>query len=165
MLSRTVVVSLLLVFATAGSAFGQAGTAVITGSVTDPTGAAVVGAKIEVRDPLTGFVRGTVTNETGNYNLPGLRPSTYEITMEAAGFRRYHQPGFRLEVGQSARVDVGLEVGQMSEQIEVRGAAQLLSSEHATVGSVIDQRKILDLPLNGRNFVSLALLVPGVNTG
>jgi len=164
-LSRSLVVSFVLSVATAGSVFGQAGTAVITGTVTDPSGAAIQGAKVEVRDPLTGFVRETVTNETGNYNLPGLRPSTYGITVEAGGFRRYHQPDFYLEVGQAARVDVHLEVGQITEQIEVRGAAQLLSTEHATVGAVIDKKKILDLPLNGRNFVSLALLVPGVNSG
>src|SRR5207237_624817 len=92
-------------------------------------------------------------------------PAIYDVTAEAAGFRRHQQREFRVEVDQVARLDIRLEIGQIAEQIEVRGSAQMLHTENATVGAVIDQKKILDLPLNGRNFVGLALLVPGVNSG
>ncbi len=145
--------------------WGQAGTATVTGEVTDPTGAAIQGAKVSLRDASTGFVRETVTNETGNYSLPGLRPGTYDITAESQGFRRHSQKDFHVEVDQIARLDIRLEIGQLTEQVEVTGTAQLLHTETSTIGAVIDKKKILDLPLNGRNFVQLALLVPGVNTG
>src|SRR6266849_6782122 len=145
--------------------FGQSGTATITGVVTDTTGATMNGVKVIARDPDTGFSRETVTNETGNFNMPGLRPSSYDVTAEIAGFRRYSMKEFRVEVDQTARIDIQMEVGQVTEQIEVKGTAQLLHTENATIGAVIEQRRILELPLNGRNFAALALLVPGVNSG
>src|SRR5262249_46507045 len=89
----------------------------------------------------------------------------YEISIEFPGFHRYHQTGFRIEVDQAARLDAQLQLGQLSEQIEVQGATQLLHTENATLGAVIENRKIVDLPLNGRDFMRLALLVPGVNSG
>jgi hypothetical protein len=164
MLSRMqrMVVGTLL---TGGVLFGQAGSGTITGTVTDPSGAAIVGAIVTAREPETALTRTTHSNETGNYNLPGLRPATYDVTVESAGFKRHSQTGFRLEVDQTARLDIQLQVGQVAEQIEVTGTAQLLHTENATVGAVIEQRKITDLPLNGRDFTQLALLVPGVATG
>lgn len=143
----------------------QSGTATLTGSVVDQSGAVMEGVKVTVRDSDTGFTRETVTNETGNYSMPGLRPGTYTITLEKEGFKRSQQPGFRLEVDQTARLDIQMGLGQVAETVEVKGTAQLLHTENATVGSVIESKKIVDLPLNGRNFVQLALLVPGVNTG
>jgi len=145
--------------------FGQSGTATITGVVTDSTGAAMNRVKVIARDPNTGFARETLTNDTGNFNMPGLRPSSYDVTAEIPGFRRYRMSDFRIEVDQTARVDIQMEVGQVTEQIEVKGTAQLLHTENATIGAVIEKRRILELPLNGRNFASLALLVPGVNSG
>ena len=143
----------------------QSGDATITGAVTDPSGAAIIGATVNVRDAATGFTRATTSNETGNYNLPNLRPGTYTLTVDASGFRHYLQTGFQVEVSQTARLDIQMQLGQTSEVVEVRAAAQLLHTENATVGSVIDTKKIVELPLNGRNFVQLALLVPGVNPG
>ena len=147
------------------AALAQSGRATITGNVTDQSGAAIQGAKIAVRDPATGFLRETVTNESGLYSIPGLRPATYDIAAESTGFRRHSQTGFTVEVDQIARLDIQLQVGDVLQEVKVTSAAQLLHTESATVGALIDQRKILDLPLNGRNFVQLALLVPGVNTG
>ncbi len=120
--------------------FGQSGTATITGVVTDTTGATMNGVKVIARDPDTGFSRETVTNETGNFNMPGLRPSSYDVTAEIAGFRRYSMKEFRVEVDQTARIDIQMEVGQVTEQIEVKGTAQLLHTENATIGAVIEQR-------------------------
>ena len=162
--TRVLVVAAISIWLAAGI-YGQAGTATITGTVTDQSGAAILDAKVVARDPQTGSTRETVTNESGNFNMPGMRPSTYEITVESQGFRRHRLSGFQIEIDQTARLDVQLQVGQVTEQIEVKGTAQLLHTENATVGSVIDRRKIQDLPLNGQNFVQLALLLPGVNTG
>jgi hypothetical protein len=143
----------------------QSGNATITGSVTDPSGAAIDGATVSVRDISTGFTRTTTSNETGNYNLPGLRPGVYTVNGEHQGFRRYQQSNFQIEVDQTARLDMQLQLGQTTEILEVQGTAQLLHTENATVGAVIDTKKIVELPLNGRNFVQLALLVPGVSPG
>ena len=154
-----------LLFLTPVLAFGQAGTATITGAVSDPSGAAIEGAKVAVRDATTGFSRETVSNETGNYSLPGLRPASYDVSVESSGFRRHTTREFRVEVDQIARLDIRLELGQVTEQVEVTGTQQLLHTESATLGAVIDRKKIYELPLNGQSFVQLALLVPGVNTG
>lgn len=162
MLRNVLVVCLSL--ASAGSLYAQSGTATITGSVTDPSGAALPGVRIVARDAATGFERQTRTNQDGAYSLPGLRPATYDVVAELARFRAYSRKGFRVEVSQVARLDIGLELGQVTETLEVAGQHQLLT-ESASLGAVIDEKKILDLPLNGRDFVQLALLVPGVNTG
>jgi len=143
----------------------QSGTAALTGTVTDPSGIVMTRVQIAVVDPATGFSRETETNSTGNYSIPGLRPGTYDIVATRDGFRKFTQAGFRIEVSQVARLDIRLELGAISEVVEVSGRTQLLHTEGATLGAVIDSQKIADLPLNGRNFVQLALLVPGVNTG
>jgi hypothetical protein len=155
----------LIVLAAIGTLRAQSGMATITGVVTDPTGASIPDVKITVQDPATGFIRTTNTNVSGIYALPGLRPAIYDIEAAAQGFQKYSQKGFRLEVSQVARLDLQLQVGGVAEQIEVRGTAQLMETEHSSIGAVIDKQKVIDLPLNGRNFVQLALLVPGVNTG
>jgi len=143
----------------------QSGTAALTGTATDPSGIAMDRVHIAMVDPATGFSRETETNRTGNYRIPGLRPGTYDIVATRDGFRTFTQAGFRIEVSQVARLDIRLELGAVTEVVEVSGRTQLLHTEGATLGAVIDSQKIADLPLNGRNFVQLALLVPGVNTG
>jgi len=166
MLSRFNLWSIVaILFLTSSLLYAQSGTSTITGTVTDQAGEALAGVKIVVRDPMTGFERETVTNGTGNYSLPGLQPATYDITAETKGFRKRSQRGFVVEVNQTVRLDMALEVGEVTSVVEVQGAAQLLQSETSSLGGVIDRQKILELPLNGRNFVQLALLVPGVNSG
>jgi hypothetical protein len=150
---------------TARMASAQAGTATITGTVTDSSNQPVPGVSITVSDPATGFERVTTTNSTGNYSLPGLRPASYDVTAELEGFRKHTQFQFKVEVDQVARLNIRLEVGQLAEAVEVRGTTPLLQTENSTIAAVIDKQKIVDLPLNGRNFVQLALLVPGANTG
>ncbi len=145
--------------------WAQSGSATITGTITDQTGAAIQGARILVRDPGTSFTRETLTNDAGLYSLPGLRPRRYDVTAESSGFRKHSQREFAVEVDQIARLDIQLQIGEITQQIEVAGMTQLLHTESAAVGALIDQRKIVELPLNGRSFVQLALLVPGVNSG
>ncbi|MGH9628044.1 MAG: carboxypeptidase-like regulatory domain-containing protein [Bryobacteraceae bacterium] len=131
----------ILGFLAVTSLQAQSGNATITGTITDPSGAAIQGAKIDVRDVATGFTRATVSNETGNYNLPGLRPGVYTVAVESSGFRRYQQADFRVEVAQTARLDVQMQLGQTTEVVEISASAQLLHTENATVGAVIDTKK------------------------
>jgi hypothetical protein len=167
-MSRLVSVALVSVFAT-GIAIrplaAQLGTATISGVVSDSTGAAIAGASITAIHVETGFRRQTLSNPIGQYNLPSLTPGQYDLTIESPGFKKAEQKGLILQVDQNARIDVNLEVGQLTESIEIVGQAPLVDSQTATLGAVIDTQKILSLPLNGRNFAQLALLVPGVNTG
>ena len=167
LLPRHLVLVFLAAFSIALPArvLAQAGTSGLTGAVTDPSGTAMDRVHIVVLDPATGFSRETDTNNTGNYNIPGLRPGTYSVVATRDGFRTFTETAFRVEVGQIARLDVRLEIGAVSEVVEVAGRAQMLQTEAATLSGVIDSQKIAELPLNGRNFVQLALLVPGVNTG
>ena len=143
----------------------QLGTATISGSVADSSGAVVIGATVTVVNAATGFRRQTTSNNVGQYNLPGLAPGTYDLAVELRGFKRYERKGLILQVDQNALIQVVLEVGAVTETVAVTGQAPLLESQTASLGAVVDEQKILALPLNGRNFVELALLVPGANTG
>jgi len=143
----------------------QLGTATISGNVTDSSTAVVVGATVTAVSNATGFRRQTTTNDQGQYNLPGLAPGAYHVSVEFKGFRRAELPNITLQVDQNARIDVSLEVGQTTETVEITAEAPLIDSQSAALGAVVDTQKIVALPLNGRNFLQLALLVPGVTTG
>lgn len=136
----------------------------ITGVVTDSTGSVVPNAGITVTNTATNAVRQAVSNEAGNYTVPGLVPGPYTVRVEMQGFRSMTR-SLDLQVQQTARVDFTLQVGQVSETIEVSGSAALLTTENATVGTVIENRRIVDLPLNGRNFLQLVSLSPNVTYG
>lgn len=137
----------------------------VTGEVKDASGAAVAGATVTVTNTGTNGVRIVTTNEEGIYSVPALVPGMYAVKAEKTGFKSSTRTGVELQVQQTARIDFGLEVGQVSETIEVSGVAQLLTTENATVGTVIEQKRITDLPLNGRNFLSLVALSPNVTYG
>ena len=107
----------------------------------------------------------TETNDRGSYTVPSLRPGDYSLTVEAPGFTKTVRSGMTLQVAQVARVDVTLQAGQLSETVEVTGASPLLETQTSSRGSVIDQSKIVELPLNGRDYNQLALLSPGVLPG
>jgi hypothetical protein len=156
----------LAVFALfASMALGQGGTGAISGSVSDPSGAVVSGTVVSATNEQTGFKRETTVGTAGEYTMVGLQPGAYTVTAEKTGFKKFVSRGLKLEVDQNARIDVHLELGAVSEAVEVTGQAALLQTEQSSVGAVVDRQKILDFPLNGRNFVQLGLLLPGVNTG
>src|ERR1035437_987162 len=115
----------------AGSAYAQESirSATLTGTVSDPTGANVVGAKITVRNTATEFVAEGQSNEAGRYYIPNLMPGAYEVKVQAQGFQTYLRTGIELRAGESPRIDVGLEVGSVSESVTVTGAAPLLQTE------------------------------------
>jgi hypothetical protein len=143
----------------------QLGSATISGSVSDSTGGTVAGATVTVVNADTSFKRVTTTNSVGQYSVPGLTPGAYNLSVELQGFKKFQQTGMTLQVDQNAEINVILEVGQLTEIVEIQGQAPLVESTSASMGAVIDTQKITQLPLNGRNFVQLALLVPGANTG
>src|SRR5438128_1883197 len=116
----------------------QLGTATISGVVSDTTGATIAGAAITAIHVETGFRRQTLTNPIGQYNLPSLTPGQYDLRIESVGFKKAEQKGLILQVDQNARIDVNLEVGQLTESIEIVGQAPLVDSQTATLGAVID---------------------------
>src|SRR5690349_665537 len=114
----------------------------VTGEVKDATGANVAGAAITVRNTGTNGVRTVSTNEEGVYTVPALNPGMYDVKVEKPGFKTATRAAFELQVQQTARVDFVLEVGSVSETVEVSASAQLLTTENATVGTVIEERRI-----------------------
>jgi Carboxypeptidase regulatory-like domain/TonB dependent receptor len=154
---------LLLVLLAAISAAGQVTTAELVGSVTDPSGSAIARAKVTAVNTGTGLSHEAVTDNGGNYLITLLPPGAYNLSVEAAGFRQMVQNNVTMEVSQRARVDFKMQIGQISETVEVAATAPLLESQSSTLGNVVTERLVTDLPLNGRNFVTLATVTPGVN--
>jgi hypothetical protein len=149
-------------FLLAGLAAAQTVSTQILGLVTDQTGAAIPGAAITLRRTATGDVRTTVTNETGNYVFPLLEIGEYEVTCSASGFKTEVRRGIGLQLQQKARIDFSMQVGQQVETVEVTATTPLLRTEDATLGAVVEHKRVVDLPLNMRNFGQLATLTPGV---
>jgi hypothetical protein len=133
----------------------------MTGLVTDPSGTAVPNARVSARNTETEIVSQGTTNEQGYYTITHLNPGNYELTVQKEGFRSATRPDIKLDVAQIARIDVPLTLGEIKDTVTVTAEAPILTSETAVIGQVIGSRKILDLPLNGRDFTQLATLVPG----
>jgi hypothetical protein len=136
----------------------------VTGRVTDASGAVIPGAGITLTNVNTNAVRNTLTAEAGAYTFPSLPPGRYRLRTELPGFKTTASEEFEVQVQQVLRLDVVLEVGQVSETVEVAATADLLHSETAALGAVIENKIITELPLNGRNYLGLAALAPNVNT-
>jgi hypothetical protein len=155
----------LLLLTSLSLVHAQQDTATITGLVTDESGAVVPRATVIVTNVATNIELRVETNDAGLYTATSLRPGDYAVAIEAPGFNRTLRRGITLQVAQVARIDVSLAAGGVSEAVEVVGATSLLETQTSSRGSVIDQRKIVDLPLNGRDYNQLALLSPGVLPG
>src|SRR5213594_291696 len=162
---KLLVCDIVFVLISALPLFSQATTAKVVGTVTDPSGAVIPGAKVAIRNVQTNQARTGATDELGNYEFSFLPVGAYRLSVEAAGFQKSEVRQFILNVDQVARMDVRMVVGQATQTVEVQAGAVLMQTEDATVGTVIDSQKVVDLPLNGRSFVQLALLTPGVNPG
>ena len=148
--------------ALAGPLAGQTITASLEGTVTDATGGRVAGAQVQVTNTATGVVTGATAGGDGRFVAVSLPPGTYSVTVEAAGFKRAERSGIVLEVARQASISIALEVGTISETVQITAEAPLLESTSAAVGQVIDNRSIVNLPLNQRNSYSLVFLAPGV---
>ncbi|HYM13257.1 MAG TPA: TonB-dependent receptor, partial [Bryobacterales bacterium] len=138
----------------------------ITGTVLDPSGAVVAGAKVTLLQVQTGIKRQDTTSSTGDFNFPLLDPGEYSVTVEAAGFKTATRTSIDLQLNLRARIDFHLEVGTQVQTVEVTGTgAPLLSTDQATLGQVVDTRPIQELPMAGRNLAAVAVLQPGVQYG
>jgi hypothetical protein len=140
--------------------YGQATTATVEGIVSDSGGAGVSGAAVKVENNATGISRSGQTDSSGRYEFTALNPGTYQITVEASGFGKKVLTGIILQVSQDARVDIQLQVGQVVDTVEVQAVGALLDTETSSNGTVIDNKKVVELPLSNRQFYSLALLSP-----
>ncbi len=142
----------------------QSRTAAIVGTVTDSSGGVIAGATVTVTNTQTRETKTTTTSVLGEYTVLDLLYGRYDVTIEKAGFKKLDRPDLTLEIGQRIKVDAALEVGAVSERVEVKGDAPLLSTQTATVNQVISSKEVKDLPLNGRNWLDLAALSAGAVT-
>lgn len=154
-------VAFILISCGAPGVLAQDVTASITGTVTDASGAAIVGANITVKSVERGVTYTAVTNGDGLYRLSQLPVGSYELRVEKSGFASDAYPAFVLTLNQVARFDVALKVGQVTQTVEVTGAAPVLKTESTQVDTIIDARTNDNLPLASRNYVQLTLLAPG----
>ena len=134
----------------------------IRGTVVDPSGAVVRGASVTAQETETGLSRSTTTDRNGNYVLLELPVGHYRLQVAAKGFQEYVQVGIALNVNETASVSPQLAVGSEKEQVLVKANAKMIESTVTSLGKVVRQRELVDLPLNGRNFSQLGLLQPGV---
>ena len=164
--NKTVVVALWLAIAVflPVSLFAQVDTGGVTGTVTDRTGAVVPGAKITLTNNATSIAETTESTATGTYSFSGMRPATYTLRAELRGFETFVAKGIEVHVQQIATVDIPLAAGAVSQEVTVTAAAPLLQAESASVGQTITSRTVNDLPLQTRDWASLAQLSAGVNT-
>jgi hypothetical protein len=138
-------------------------TAQVLGRVTDSTGAVVAGVSLRVTNVATSVSRNTQTNAEGYYTVPLLPPGEYSIAVEQKGFKAITRSGITLEVDQRAELNFTLEVGAVTENIVVSGEVLQLNTVEASQGQVIENRRIVDMPLNGRDYNQLALLSAGTS--
>jgi hypothetical protein len=157
------VVAVLLLFLPAIPVFAQAGATTLSGRVTDPAGLAVARAKVEVVNMATNVPYPTETNDAGLYTLPNLPPGNYLISVQKEGFAVAVRPDVELHVASNVSIDFALEIGGLEQKVTVAGGAPLVNTTSGSVSGLIDARQIQDLPLNGRNYIDLTLMQPGVN--
>ncbi|MGI8991603.1 MAG: carboxypeptidase regulatory-like domain-containing protein [Bryobacteraceae bacterium] len=140
------------------AALAQISTGTIAGTVEDASGAVIPNAEITIKQAATGESRATRTNASGAFNMPFLQPGVYAVTAAAGGFKAKLLSGIALQVDQTANLRIPLEIGASTETVEVTGAAPLADTATSSLGQVIENKQILDLPLNGRNPFALGLL-------
>ena len=136
----------------------------ISGVVSDSNGAVVAGVRVTLTNSATNAIREVQSNDSGLYAIPALPPGIYTLKVEKTGFRAVERRNIEVLVGSANRIDVALEVGEMTNTVEIAGGAPVLQSENASIGTVIENRSIVELPLNGRNYLQLTSLIPGATT-
>ncbi len=158
-LSILLLSALLAVPSVTAQTFGE-----VTGHVGDPSGAGVPAAKITLTNTATNAARSTESTDSGDYTFPSVPPGFYNLRTEHAGFKVASTNNIEVQVQQTVRADVTLQVGQLTESVEISAAADLLQAENASIGTVIGNKGVTELPLNGRNYLSLVALAANVDT-
>ena len=161
--SRLWVLAVLLVFAI--PAFAQVPVGSIRGSVKDSSGAIVPGANVTIRNTDTAQTRTVVSGEDGEYLAPSLPVGRYDVTVEHSGFKTSARQGVTLNVGDNLALNFELEIGTAQQEVTVTGEAPLVNTENSTLGGLVNEQQMADLPLNGRNYMDLSLMQPGVTQG
>lgn len=157
------VIVLAIMLAASLRVSAQAVTGAILGTISDASGARVPGATVKAINSLTGVSHTTKADAQGDYIFPALPVGQYRIEADVAGFRRFVRQGVSLSVNQNARVDVALQLGQVTQAVVVKQNAPLVDTHDVQIGGLVDRRRVQDLPLNGRNVYSLVSLLPGVS--
>ena len=139
------------------------GTATLVGNVTDPTGAIVAGAKVTILNTGNGFLSESTTKGDGSYYVPYLNPGAYRLTIETAGFKKYVQDGITLRTNESPRIDVTMEIGTLSDTINVKASTPLLETETSSTGQIMDGETVVKLPVMQKGIKRMTLYMPGVN--
>ena len=153
-----------ILFLSAAALWAQStGAASVVGTVTDSTGSVIPGAKVTVVNTGTSFVSETTASAEGGYYVPYLIPGTYRVTVEGKGFKKYVRDGITLRTNESPRIDVALEVGQLTETVSVEAAAPLLETESATAGQIMDGATVVKIPVMQKGIKRMTLYMPGVN--
>ncbi|SPF48865.1 exported hypothetical protein [Candidatus Sulfopaludibacter sp. SbA4] len=156
--------TLLLLLGLAASAVAQVNTSTMDGLVTDQQGALVPKVEIAVTNILTGQIFRTLTDDKGHWAVPSLPTATYSVTATAAGFKKVTKEGIAMDAGIPATVNLTLEVGAVSETVQVTGAAEIVESASAAVSSDLTGRQVNDLPIPSRNATDLIVTLPGTQT-
>jgi hypothetical protein len=155
---RIILLGALLSACLSAQTFGE-----LSGTVTDRNEGVIGGARVTVVNQATAQARQVQTSAAGIYKAPFLMPGLYEVSVEAPGFKRAIRKDVPIQIEVAARLDISLEIGQVTESVEVVEAIPLVNSENAAVGTVIENKRILELPLNGRNFLQMVALSPNVS--
>ncbi len=143
----------------------QTDTSALEGRVTDPQSGGIAAVQIRLTNQATGAARSVMSGAAGAYIFTLISPGRYDVEAVAPGFKTFHDAGIAVDVAAPALPDIRLEVGAVSESVDVTGVVSLLNTESAAQGTVIGEEKIQSLPLNGRQFIDLALLSPNVTIG
>ena len=159
---KSVSTSLVIVVACVGSAVAQVGSGVLTGVVRDQSGAGIPGATVQITNIDTNVQRRVVSSSDGVYAGTSLPPGQYRLDVELSGFRPVTRDGVRVSTGSLTRLDFEMAVGAITDRVIVTADAPALRSESASLGQVVEAERISRLPLNGRTFITLAALAPGV---
>ena len=162
MARRFVFVVLLVLFYGTGLTSAQDPRGTILGRVTDPSGAVIPGVTVQAINIDTGVSTSAVTNDSGNYTIPFLLPGTYQVIAELPGFKRTVRSGIQVRVSDNVEVNLQLEIGEVTESVEVVSPTPQLDTVGTSLGQVIDERRVRELPLLAGNPTELALLSPGV---
>ena len=159
---RTAIITLLLTVVSAVALQAQTATGEVNGTVTDPNGAAVPGAMVKLINQATRLETESTTNQSGYFTFVNLKPASYTLLVEVKGFKKSLTNAFDLGVSETVTHNVTLTVGEMTEVVEVSAGSELVQGSSSELGTVINERAVEDLPLNGRNFTQLLTLTPGV---